>query len=64
MSCDIDFEDFDSFFNMRRQFWEKSRDKASVEKDRSGTIDQRFQVRWGLLQESERKRWIAEASGS
>jgi len=57
MNRDIDFEDFDSLFNMRRAFWERSREKALTKKERSGSTGNGFQKHWKLHQDRDRKRW-------
>ena len=56
MNRDIDFEDSDSFFNMRRAFWERSREKALTKKKGSGTTGNGIQKHWKLHQDRDKKR--------
>lgn len=53
MGRGLDIEDSDAFFNMRRRFWEESRDRALAKKEQNKPFIQQSQEGSKLAQSIE-----------
>lgn len=52
----FDIENFDAFFNMRRKFWEESRDKGLSEKESYKPLPQQYQKQRELSHNKQGKK--------